>query len=200
MVRVEQTGWAAGQATVKMTQSWFLADGSHESSDDAVQWSLPMTVFADGVVHKTVLSDKEQSWTFPATQNAVLKFNVGHDIVCRVCYSKDLLARLAVAVEQKSLNPVDRACLVQDGYALAKAGHLPIDDFVGFLGGYARETEYVVWDALSSVLLALEKLLLTEEAIYPKFCAFASALTTDAFRAVGFEVRPTDGHVEGLLR
>jgi aminopeptidase N len=95
---------------------------------------------------------------------------------------------------------VDRACLVQDGYALAKAGHLAADDFVSFLASYVSETEYIVWDALSTVLIGFEKILIQEPVIYPLYCKFANALLRDAFATVGWEPRATDSHTDGLLR
>ena len=55
---------------MKFKQSWFLADGSELPEDAAVGWVIPLTVLADGVTHSTVLAAKEDTWTFPTSEQA----------------------------------------------------------------------------------------------------------------------------------
>ena len=38
--------------------------------DAAVSWVIPLTVLADGVTHSTVLAAKEDTWTFPTSEQA----------------------------------------------------------------------------------------------------------------------------------
>jgi hypothetical protein len=61
-----------------------------------------------------------------------------------------------------ALGPEDRTGLLLDAYALAKAGHpsMPPSALLTLVGAYKDEEDATVWEALESVLLGLDKLLL----------------------------------------
>ena len=51
-----------------------------------------------------------------------LKINAGQKALVRVSHSTEMTSRLSVALTDQTLPPVDRAALLLDSYALAKAG------------------------------------------------------------------------------
>lgn len=91
-----------------------------------------------------------------------------------------------------------------DIYALAKAGKLGADDVLRFLAGFVGEREYTVWDAISQVLLGLQRLLMggAPEDLHKRYLAFVEDFVWRGWQATdpGWAARPTDGHTDGLLR
>ena len=51
-----------------------------------------------------------------------LKINAGQKALVRVSHSTEMTSRLSIALTDQTLPPVDRAALLLDAYALAKAG------------------------------------------------------------------------------
>ena len=58
----------------------------------------------------------------------------------RVAYTPEMTKRLHGAIRSKSLSNVDRAAVLLDAYALAKAGVAPIESVVDLLRAYDNET------------------------------------------------------------
>eukprot|EP00619_Florenciella_sp_RCC1007_P009660 CAMPEP_0205917612 /NCGR_PEP_ID=MMETSP1325-20131115/9274_1 /ASSEMBLY_ACC=CAM_ASM_000708 /TAXON_ID=236786 /ORGANISM="Florenciella sp., Strain RCC1007" /LENGTH=182 /DNA_ID=CAMNT_0053285053 /DNA_START=72 /DNA_END=616 /DNA_ORIENTATION=- len=115
----------AGSVTLTVKQSWFLADGSEP--DDRT-WSIPMIAHcgAEGAPRDvTIMSDVTSSVSFPKGEGdaAWIKLNAGQHVPCRVAYDAESLAGLSRAVETMAIGPEDRAGLINDAFALAKAGH-----------------------------------------------------------------------------
>jgi hypothetical protein len=115
------------------------------------------------------------------------------------------MQRLEGAIQQGDLSPIDRAALLLDNYALAKAGLAPIEDVVRVLRACekAKETSSIVWAAISSVLNGLYILLeqlYAGEAVFDAFVLFGKKLVVSALQVVGWEAVVGESHTEKLLR
>jgi len=130
--------WTDSELVVTLRQARFLSDGSvDESADSDALWSIPLLfVTADSTSTEAVSMDqKEQTFVIPVSSSAAapgwVKINAGQKALVRVSHSPEMIARLKDAIH--SVAPVDRAALLLDAYALAKAGLAPLETAVDIL-------------------------------------------------------------------
>mmetsp|Transcript_20947 Transcript_20947/g.30195 ORF Transcript_20947/g.30195 Transcript_20947/m.30195 type:complete len:870 (-) Transcript_20947:137-2746(-) len=194
--------WSASNVTIELQQSWFLADGSG-ANDDKI-WTIPL-IFATSSSESdkaVLMTQRRQTFTIPlASADDWLKINAGQHALVRVAHSPTMLQRLQEAIRSKSLSPIDRASLLLDSYALAKAGNADVDTLVPLLRAYDNEDSSTVWNALSGVLGGLNMLMseIGGES-YAAFKSFGWDLIKPAFKLVGWEAQADDSHSTKLLR
>lgn len=209
--------------TLCVKQSWFLADGS---AGDGRTWTVPVAVATPDAPTFEAGSPAlalETGGTFnvvvpPGSADgrpaAWVKLNAGQHVPMRVAY--DDVGGLAKAVASGALGPEDRAGLLLDGYALAKAGHPRMTPaaLVTLVGAYRDEDHATVWEALETVLVGLDKLLgaaAAEEAsqgggprtaFHASFGTWAGALVAPAMARCGWapKAASADGHLGTLKR
>mmetsp|Transcript_89966 Transcript_89966/g.162274 ORF Transcript_89966/g.162274 Transcript_89966/m.162274 type:complete len:905 (-) Transcript_89966:51-2765(-) len=207
LVEVVSCSFQGSVAKLVLKQSWFLASG--EDPGEVKTWSLPLFV---GTLKEqsrvpVMMTGESQELEVALSGDADAEFiliNLGVQTPMRVAYTPELRQRLAKAVSAGKLSVVDRAALVMDAYALAKAGKLGTDELLRFLAGYAGETDYIVWEALASSLLGLQRVLMggAPEDVYTRFMSFGEEFIWKSWQAanLGWESRPSDGHTDGMLR
>lgn len=198
---------ALNEVTFTLEQSWFLADGHPSAAgadDSAVTWSIPL-MFASAESESSqaiIMSAKRQTFTLKTNgASDWLKINAGQKALLRVAHSDEMIRRLTPAIRSKAVSVIDRAGLLLDTYALAKAGHCKVETVANLLRAYEEEDCYTVWAAVAGVLNGLNILL--EEIggdCYTSFFAFAQKMVKSVFVKVGWDPRPSDGHSDGLLR
>ena len=194
---------SATELTVVLEQDMFLADGS--KSSDAPLWSIPL-LFATpaGLVSETaqVMSQKRQEFKIPLKgASDWVKINAGQKALVRVCYSADMLAKLHTGISSKLLSPVDRASVLLDAYALAKARLASPEIVIDLLRAFTDEDSSVVWDALSAVLNGLHLLLeQISPAVSEAFGQFAQRIVLAGLDKCGWDPLPSDTHTCKLLR
>jgi puromycin-sensitive aminopeptidase len=111
--------------------------------------------------------------------------------------------RLIPAIRSKTLASVDRAALLLDAYALAKANRGPIESVVDILRAFGdNEESAVVWDSISGVLSGLYLVLESHssEHTLAAYTSFAKKMVLSTFSKVGWDAREQDGHTDRLLR
>jgi puromycin-sensitive aminopeptidase len=116
-----------------------------------------------------------------------------------------MTARLATALRTAALSAVDRAALLLDSYALAKAGLQSPESAVEVLRALgSSETSSTVWEAMAGVMNGLAQLMdqlgTTNAAAYEKFRAFGKTIVVAALARVGWEPRDSDTHTDKLAR
>uniref|UniRef100_A0A7S2QD15 Aminopeptidase n=1 Tax=Zooxanthella nutricula TaxID=1333877 RepID=A0A7S2QD15_9DINO len=208
LVEVKACTFSGATAKLTLEQSWFLASG--ESPPEAKLWSTPLFIRTSAQADKppTMMSSATMDVEVPISSadasNEFVLVNEGVRTPMRVAYTADMRARLSRAIKAGKLGESDRSALVMDAYALAKAGKLAVDDLLRFLSSYCGEKEYTVWDAVSQVLVGLEKLLMGGAPVemFARFRAFAEDFVWRSWEAAdpGWEPRPTDRHTDSLLR
>eukprot|EP00913_Durusdinium_trenchii_P028789 g26996.t1 len=80
---------------VELKQSWFLADGSKETNDDAKVWFCPVIVGTDkGEAPVSFLEEKTGKIPCDLSGASVLKVNFGQHVPVRVLYPEKVFMRL----------------------------------------------------------------------------------------------------------
>lgn len=203
LVKVLEEDWKGDAVTLKLEQSWFLSDGSELDPEGAAKkWTIPvLTCTADGTQpDMTLMREQSATITIPVAAGGWVKLNAGQEVPMRVLNSTEMLKRLSAGIQSKKLHAIDRAALVNDAYALVKAGHQSPASLIELLVNYKDEDDYIVWEGLADTLGGLNVILSDSEEIYDLFQAFAKKMVVNLMTKVGWESRKTDGHLTTLLR
>ena len=193
----------ANDVQISLSQERFVYDrllGDEEPNPEV--WQVPVTVSAPGSNSvSTVMESKESILTLPAASPADdwYKVNADQTGFYRVNYSAEDWQRLAPAISGLELPATDRLGIQNDAYALSRAGLLPITQFLELAGAYSGETDASVWSDLASNLRDIEQLI-AGQPVHPAYQQFGRDLFGPAARRAGWTPRPTDGHLDSLLR
>ena len=201
LLRVIKEDWQADKVILEVDQLWFLSDGSELDKEGAEKrWTIPIMTSTEAgpQADMTLMRERTATVTIPATK--WVKLNAGQEVPMRVLPGKEMLKRLSSAVKDKTLSPIDRAGLLNDSYALVKAGHMSPEDLILLLGNYKDEDNYIVWEALSAALGGLDAVLSDDEVLSGLFQKFAKTFVLSLLAKVGWEAKDTDGHLTTLLR
>jgi len=181
--------WSSSAVEIQLEQGWFLSDGSEPSAEEAGKlWTIPLLFATPGSVSNSavLMTTKTQTFNIPLqSAGDWLKINAGQQALVRVAYTPELTSRLNAAIRSAHLSVVDRAAVLLDAYALAKAGLAPVESVVDLLKAYDNETNSTVWSAIQGVLGGLN--LLLEEiggVAFQRFTDFASKIVKSALDKV----------------
>lgn len=206
LLSVIKTVWTTDACEVLLEQSWFLADGSQDSTREKV-WQFPVLAGGSGLQPREpeMMSGRSITVRFPRTSGVAeglpwIKLNFGQFVPARVLYPENEYPGLCAAMSSRAMPPGDRAGLVLDSYNLSKAGLLSPARVVELLASCVDDEDVTVWNAVSSVLVAFDTLLLDEPTIHVKLRDFASKLIAKIAAKVGWEATPTDEIRTKLLR
>jgi len=153
-----------GAAT--LTQSWFLADGSSPTEEEISTrkpWTIPIFAASATPGQTTPIFVgflDETSKTFEnASFGANTKFNAGQHVLCRTAYTDEAqFYALIEACRAGAFEEQDRSALLNDAYALSKAGLLSPSLVLELAAAMCKDTSTIVWEEIESVLRAFEKL------------------------------------------
>ncbi|KKQ21345.1 MAG: Puromycin-sensitive aminopeptidase [Candidatus Nomurabacteria bacterium GW2011_GWA1_37_20] len=123
-------------------ERFFASPISKAKTKDKTIWQVPISV------------KNNDSWN---------KINFEETGFFRTAYSKELLEKLKIPVENKLLFARDRLGIIRDLFALAEAGTIPTTDALEFLSSYKKEDNYTVLFELAMGLGRLEQLLAKEK-------------------------------------
>ncbi|OGI68576.1 hypothetical protein A2738_01710 [Candidatus Nomurabacteria bacterium RIFCSPHIGHO2_01_FULL_42_15] len=127
------------------------------------------------------------------------KVNFGEAGFYRTAYSKELLEKLKIPVENKSLSARDRLGIIRDLFALAEAGTIPTTDALEFLSAYKKEDNYTVWLELAMGLGRIEALL-PEDGLRGNLNRFILNLFSPLAIKLGWKKKKNEMHTDTLLR
>ena len=147
-------------ATIKLEQSWFLADGSEVTAEEAKLWCIPILASTSAGISDDISMMREDSITIKVPiedSSSWVKLNAEQQVPMRVAYDSDMLQRLTAGISSKKMGASDRAGILLDSYNLVKAGMMKPGDLVKLLSSYVAEDDATVWEALGGVLVGLEK-------------------------------------------
>jgi puromycin-sensitive aminopeptidase len=201
LVRVLHEEWQDDQVTLELDQVWFLKDGSELNDEDASKmWTIPLKYVTDSGTQDgtTLMESKNTTLTVPTT--TWMKLNAGQIVPMRVLLGPLMLERLSTGIKDKSLSPADRSGVLDDAYALTKAGHSTPGSTIRLLANYYDEDEYIVWQNIGGVLIGVQKAVASNQKIKEKHDNFARGFVMALMQKVGWEAMETDGHLTTLLR
>jgi puromycin-sensitive aminopeptidase len=204
-VKVVSEQWSDSSLTLTLEQNWFLQDGSGDSDPEAPVWNIPLFFATKAGLSSDVaqvMSDKTQTFTIALSgADDFVKINGGQVALVRAAHSVEMAKRLRSGVSSGAVGAIDRASLLLDGYALAKAGLAPVESIMELLPAYENEENNNVWDAMCSVLEGFNTLSDgTSKECNTAYRAMASKIVTKAFKKVGFDPSDDDSHSTRLLR
>lgn len=154
VVNVTDVDAATGNVTV--SQEWFLGDGSELSEEEqGFLWNVPLLIATgDSIATESpklvMMTGKTQTLEGIAAGGAPILLNAGQQSLFRVNYGEELLGRLASSMDK--LSAIDRASLISDNLALAKAGKVPLEQVLTLLATCSNEKSFVVWDVVKDTL------------------------------------------------
>ena len=180
------------ETRVTLSQSRFLADGS-QSADRAL-WQIPITyagastkvapddaagggprVVLDAPTRELHIADAPcEPWVF---------INVGARGYYRTEYAPDVLRAMARDVETKLTAP-ERLSLVDDEWAMVKAGRHSVADYMSLVAGFSREHTAGVLGDITGRLRGIREDLVTD-ATRPAFEAFVRSLLRPLYDELG---------------
>uniref|UniRef100_A0A7S3P4T9 Aminopeptidase n=1 Tax=Amphora coffeiformis TaxID=265554 RepID=A0A7S3P4T9_9STRA len=203
LLKVVKEEWSDVEVVLTLEQSWFLSDGAPlDDKGEEKLWTIPiLTCTAEGEQEEMMLMrEKTATVTIPAPEGGWVKLNAGQVVPMRVLPTAEMLEEYGSGIERKTMSDIDRAGLINDAYALVKAGHLSPESLIKLLGHYKDEDSYIVWEGLSGVLNGLDTVLSDNETMGASLQKFAKKLVLGLAKKVGWESSSSDGHLDTLLR
>ena len=204
LVTVTGEKWENDKVTLTLEQQWFLSDGSQLSEEEKTKkWCIPiLTCTAEGIQQDIVfMREKTATVSVPLSSNGGwVKLNAGQDVPMRVKLTTEMINRLSAGIKSKTLSPADRAGLLNDSYALVKAGQMQPEAMIKLLSNYTNEDNYTVWTGISDIIGGLDVVLSDDPAMSKNFKKFAQGIVMGLLNEIGWEAKDTDGHLSTLLR
>jgi aminopeptidase N len=188
---------AGGKATVTLKQQRFVMDAAaHEPG----RWQIPVCVKAPGQATPTcdVLTEATQTMALPGACAPWVFANAGAHGYYRSAYSSDVLRAVAPRVETDLTAP-ERLSLIDDEWALVRAGRHGIGDYLTLAAGYGREHTSGVLDEITRGFGFVHQYL-TTDTVRPRFESFVRSLIRPLYDEVGFVASPSDGDDHRSLR
>eukprot|EP01062_Namystynia_karyoxenos_P059363 TRINITY_DN507_c0_g1_i3.p1 TRINITY_DN507_c0_g1~~TRINITY_DN507_c0_g1_i3.p1 ORF type:complete len:912 (+),score=335.98 TRINITY_DN507_c0_g1_i3:86-2737(+) len=194
---------------VKISQNYFVADGSVQPGDEEKQWIVPVFIGNNQSRQQVQMTGREITVDVP--RDGWFKVNFEQHVPLRVQYSTDIFKRLCAAVHD--LPAVDRIGLLSDSFALLKCKKMCPSLYLDLLQGFCTkdgrsETNDKVWYELGGALnrfnkyakaIAEEKPGDASKKLSEAFNRLAAKLVTPAFEKVGWDTRPgDDDNTKGL--
>ncbi|MFZ1019884.1 MAG: M1 family metallopeptidase [Minisyncoccia bacterium] len=200
----------SGKPVAKMMRHWTGKMGYPVVKAEMKNGKLVLSQkrFFSSPISKTKTKGKT-IWQIPVSidsNKSYTKINSGEAGFYRVAYSKELLEKLKLPVENKILSARDRLGIIRDLFALTESGDAPTTDALEFLRSYKNEDNYTVWLEIALGLGRLEQLI-TRENSKEKLDKIIVDLFSPLAKNLGWEKRkmpaPSKGgenHADTLLR
>ena len=189
----------AGNIALELKQKRFLVDGSDDSKK--ALWRVPVGVLTseNSQPHFEYMDGRRHKITVPLTDGGWVKINPGQSGFYRVAYPKDLWGRLIRAVEAGAMPTLDRLGILDDAFALARAGDLDTATALSVLRAYHSEKDYSIWMEICGVFSMLDNLLSARPSREP-FHQYARQFFLPVASERGWDRKPEDGHLDVMLR
>jgi puromycin-sensitive aminopeptidase len=203
LLKVIEEDWSEEEVVLTLEQQWFLSDGGAlDEEGEQKLWTIPIiTCTAEGEQDEMMLMrDKSATVTVPVPKGGWIKLNAGQVVPMRVLPTAGMYEEYGKGIESKTMSEIDRAGLLNDAYALVKAGHLLPETLIKLLGHFKDEDSYIVWESLSGILNGLDTVLSDNKEMGTNLRKFAKSLVLGLAEKVGWESSPSDEHLTTLLR
>jgi len=187
---------ANGRTAVTLKQQRFFID---PSQNDAGRWQIPICLKAPGQDGPLcdVLTEPSRTITLAGCAPWVFA-NAGADGYYRTGYSSELLRAIAPRVETDLTAP-ERLSLVDDEWALVRAGRHGIGDYLTLAAGHGREHTAGVLAEIRGGLAFVHDYL-TDATTKPRLETFVRSLFRPLYDELGFAAIPADGDDRRTLR
>ncbi|KAL7054858.1 hypothetical protein AAHC03_024486 [Spirometra sp. Aus1] len=220
-----------------ISQSRFLAEGGKE--DIPTHWYVPVTVCrvddSSAIVARALVpppssaavtatsaevnhttADAKCEHVIPlsaAAADTCVRVNPGAVGFFRVCYHPTMLSPILSALSQHQIPERDRLSLLDDYFALARAGQCPLKTVLDLTRAYTGEDSFSVWSVLAQGLGHIRVLLQEmaykagDEVVFPELSPeeiglnnLYTQLALPVYKKIGFDAKSEDSNNDRLLR
>jgi len=191
---------AGGKSEITLTQQRFSLDPSHAATSGDT-WRIPVCATIGGAGGRVcdVMTGPTMTLTLPTSTCAPWAFaNAGGQGYYRTAYPPETLRAMAPHVET-SLSAPERLSLVEDAWALMRAGEQQASDYLTLVSGFGREPSSGVLGTVTARLGFIHQYL-TDDTTRPRFEAFVRTLLRPSFDALGFAAGSQDSDDRRSLR
>lgn len=150
--------------SINLRQNRFLKTGKQDVSadDDKVLFPVILGLKTKSGIDDTLLLTKREQ-DFAVSTSEFFKINADHAGIYRTSYTPERLQKLGQASKEGLLSVQDRAGMIADAGALASAGYQKTSGILALLKSFGDETEFVVWDELSTRISAIRNAWIFED-------------------------------------
>ena len=162
-------------------------------------WQVPIQLRVHGrggsQEERVLLTDREARLRLGAAADAVVANAGGHGFY-RVRYAPDLLEELQRRLDV--LAPIERFNLVNDSWAMAVAGLMPLTAYLELTARFRDERDRNVWSVLTGSFYSINRIV--EPGDRPRLEALVRDRVGPAFAALGWTPRPGEDELTRQLR
>ncbi|CAH1155325.1 unnamed protein product [Phaedon cochleariae] len=185
-----------------LSQVKFTADGTKPSTD--YRWMIPISISTSKEPTKevvsTVLQTQSTEITVPGVDSSAwIKINPGTIGFYRTQYPPQMLERFIPAIQNQTLPPLDRLGLLDDLFAMVKAGHTSTVEVLKLLKAYEDEPDYNVWSSIGNILGRMGQLLGHTD-YKEDYDKYQKQLLRKLYERLGWNQNPGETHLDTLLR
>ena len=183
---------------LSVQQKRFFYDPPENTADTT--WKIPISVRTESGQVTKIFLDKPLV-SIPAAEldlSGWMKVNPGHFGFFRTFYPEGDLLKFHQAILDQTLPVSDRIGLLDDVFALAKAGYYNLKVLLKFLSAYKNETDRQVWETILRILAELH--LMTKGRYEKLLQNFIVELTRNTVDRLGWHQNPEDSHHTKALR
>jgi len=163
------------------------------------RWQVPIQLRVHGrsgsLEERVLLAEREARLRLGEGADVVIANAGGHGFY-RVRYAPDLLEALLKRLDL--LAPIERFNLVNDAWAMAVAGLMPLTGYLELTARFRDERDKNVWSVLTGSFYSLNRVLAPADR--PHFAAFVRDRVAPAFAALGWTGRPGEDELTRQLR
>ncbi|KAJ8924872.1 hypothetical protein NQ315_001027 [Exocentrus adspersus] len=200
-VTTKATGNGEG-VTLVLSQNKFTADGSKPTEN--YLWMIPISISTSKNPAKEVVSTVLKT---PCAEVFVpdvgpsdwVKINPGTIGFYRTQYTPEMLEKFIPAIQNKTLPPLDRLGLLDDLFAMVKAGHTSTVEVLKLLKAFEDETDYNVWSSIGNILVRIGQLLGHTDCD-KDYSKFQKQILRKVYKKLGWNQSPGETHLDTLLR
>ena len=191
---------AGGHLVLAQQRFNYLRDPLPPATREPEQaWHVPVQLrISTGtgrVEERVLLTEREARLRVGAGADAVVVNAGGHGFY-RVRYAPDLLEALLARLD--TLAPIERFNLVNDAWALAVAGLMPLPTYLDLTARFRDERDRNVWSVLAGSLYTVNRVV--EPGDRRRLEALVRDRATATFEALGWTPRPGEDELTRQLR
>lgn len=199
VVKVEEN---ATTKEITLTQNRYLKTGDVTAEEDKVLYPVFLGLKTSKGIDELVVLDKRTSTLKLSDADfEFYKVNGNSTGVYRTAYEPARWVKLGQAAVDGKLSVEDRVGLVADAGALTASGNVSTTDFLSLVRSWSSESNYVVWDELTSRIGALKGAFRFEdEEVNDCLNNFTADLLREKLLSTGWDFKPTDTFAEEQLK
>jgi len=151
-------------------------------------WKIPINIYEEGKIN-CYLMDKK-----------ILKIKIKNNFFLNY----DQFGFYRIRYDEKTFNKIissklnikNKIGIINDTYSLSRGCYIPLKDFLNLIKNYKNETDYAIWDEISSGLGKIQ--LLFKEKHLEKINKFTRELFFEIHKKLGWEEKNNEGGAQVL--